>query len=48
MVTAQSYEKLSESKGKIIFIDVRTPKEYEEARIPGALIFRSLATVNVK
>ena len=37
MVTAQSYEKLSESKGKIIFIDVRTPKEYEEARIPGAV-----------
>ena len=31
MVTTQSYEKLSANKGKIIFIDVRTPKEYEEA-----------------
>ena len=37
MVTTQSYEKLSANKGKIIFIDVRTPKEYEEAHIPGAV-----------
>ena len=37
MVIAQSYEKLSANKGKVIFIDVRTPKEYREAHIPGAV-----------
>ena len=37
MVITQSYEKLSANKGKIIFIDVRSPKEYTEAHIPGAV-----------
>ena len=37
MVISQSYEKLSANKGKFIFIDVRTPKEYQEAHIPGAV-----------
>ena len=36
----QSYEKITEKikKGKnLLFIDVRSPSEYEEARIPGAV-----------
>ena len=37
MVITQSYEKLSANKGKVIFIDVRTPREYMEAHIPGAV-----------
>jgi tRNA 2-selenouridine synthase len=37
MVITRSYEKLSENKGNLIFIDVRTPKEYKEAHIPGAV-----------
>ena len=39
MIIMQSYEKLTEKikKGrKLLFIDVRSPSEYREARIPGA------------
>ena len=40
MIIMQSYEKLTEKikKGrKLLFIDVRSPSEYREARIPGAI-----------
>ena len=40
MIIMQSYEKITEKikKGKnLLFIDVRSPSEYEEARIPGAV-----------
>ena len=40
MIIMQSYEKITEKikKGKnLLFIDVRSPSEYREARIPGAV-----------
>ena len=37
MVAEYEYEKLLERKEKMIFIDVRSPKEYAEGHIPGAV-----------
>ena len=37
MIGAQKYEDLLKKKEKLIFIDVRSPKEFEEAHIPNAV-----------
>ena len=37
MIGAQKYEDLLKKKKKLIFIDVRSPVEYEEAHIPDAV-----------
>lgn len=36
MIITQKYEELLKKRKKLIFIDVRTPKEYKEAHIPNA------------
>ena len=37
MIIAQSYEDLLKKNKKLVFIDVRSPKEYKEAHIPEAI-----------
>lgn len=37
MIIAQSYEELLKKNRKLVFIDVRSPMEYKEAHIPGAV-----------
>ena len=37
MIIAQSYEELLKKNKKLVFIDVRSPKEYKEAHIPDAV-----------
>ena len=37
MIIEYEYAQLVERREKLIFIDVRTPKEYEEEHIPGAV-----------
>ena len=38
MIIAQSYEDLLKKNKKLVFIDVRSPKEYKEAHIPEAIM----------
>ena len=37
MIIAQSYEELLKKNKKLVFVDVRSPKEYTEAHIPDAI-----------
>ncbi|MDO5088536.1 MAG: rhodanese-like domain-containing protein, partial [Leptotrichiaceae bacterium] len=37
MIITQSYEELLKKNRKLVFIDVRSPVEYKEAHIPGAV-----------